>query len=236
MIEAQGGDGRVVDRPSILPRAPVWEPLVADRDGVVAAFRAEEIGLASVALGAEPASARAIRSTRPSVSWCVGSATGCDPGSPSAEFHARDPDAAAAAARGSSPRWTSPRIPSAAAHPRMDVSLGGFTIVGVGWPSTCWRRCSSGWPYASTRASGHGATRRSDPAAVGSDHTRPEGLVRTVRRRVRAGPDRAAVGGPGPDDAGRLRESPRRSTRATSAGTPGTWSSPRSRVRSRPSC
>src|SRR5919108_4219282 len=53
MVRAQGGDPRVVDEPeAVLPTAPVREPLVADRDGVLASVDAEAIGLASVALGA----------------------------------------------------------------------------------------------------------------------------------------------------------------------------------------
>src|SRR5919106_3276724 len=53
MVGAQGGDPRVADDPwAVLPKAPMREPLLADRDGVLAAVRAEEIGLAAVALGA----------------------------------------------------------------------------------------------------------------------------------------------------------------------------------------
>jgi len=53
MVEAQGGDPRVVDDPAgILPRAPVVEPLIADRSGTLAAVDALEIGLASSVLGA----------------------------------------------------------------------------------------------------------------------------------------------------------------------------------------
>jgi pyrimidine-nucleoside phosphorylase len=53
MIEAQGGDPRVVDDPGgVLPRAPVILPLTADRSGTLAAVRAEDLGLASGALGA----------------------------------------------------------------------------------------------------------------------------------------------------------------------------------------
>jgi pyrimidine-nucleoside phosphorylase len=53
MVQAQGGDPRVVDDPDgVLPRAPVIRPLLADGDGVLAATEAEEIGLASGALGA----------------------------------------------------------------------------------------------------------------------------------------------------------------------------------------
>lgn len=53
MIEAQGGDARVVDDPvAILPRAPVLMPLVADRSGFLAAVDAEALGRASADLGA----------------------------------------------------------------------------------------------------------------------------------------------------------------------------------------
>jgi len=53
MVEAQGGDPRVVDDPTaVLPRAPLVRPIEAVRDGVLAAVDAERLGLASGALGA----------------------------------------------------------------------------------------------------------------------------------------------------------------------------------------
>ena len=53
MVEAQGGDPRVVDDPEgMLPRAPVRLPIEADRTGTLAAVDAEALGLASGALGA----------------------------------------------------------------------------------------------------------------------------------------------------------------------------------------
>jgi pyrimidine-nucleoside phosphorylase len=53
MVQAQGGDPRVVDDPAgVLPRAPVVVPLLADRAGVVAAVAADRVGVASGALGA----------------------------------------------------------------------------------------------------------------------------------------------------------------------------------------
>jgi pyrimidine-nucleoside phosphorylase len=53
MVEAQGGDPRVADDPdAVLPRAPVVEPLEADRAGTLSAVDAEAIGRASAALGA----------------------------------------------------------------------------------------------------------------------------------------------------------------------------------------
>jgi thymidine phosphorylase len=53
MVEAQGGDPRVVDDPAgTLPVAPVVVPIEAARAGTITAIAAEEIGLASGALGA----------------------------------------------------------------------------------------------------------------------------------------------------------------------------------------
>ena len=53
MVEAQGGDPRVADDPeAVLPRAPVIEPIEADRSGTLAAVDAEAIGRASATLGA----------------------------------------------------------------------------------------------------------------------------------------------------------------------------------------
>jgi thymidine phosphorylase len=53
MVEAQGGDPRVCDDPrAVLPAAPVVTPLRADRAGYLVEVEAEEIGRASVDLGA----------------------------------------------------------------------------------------------------------------------------------------------------------------------------------------
>jgi pyrimidine-nucleoside phosphorylase len=53
MVEAQGGDPRVVDDPGqVLPRAPVVMPIPAERSGYLQAVDAEAIGRAAVALGA----------------------------------------------------------------------------------------------------------------------------------------------------------------------------------------
>jgi pyrimidine-nucleoside phosphorylase len=53
MVEAQGGDPRVVDDPDgVLPRAPVVVPIESDRDGWLAAVEAEDLGRASSDLGA----------------------------------------------------------------------------------------------------------------------------------------------------------------------------------------
>ena len=53
MIQAQGGDPRVVDEPEqVLPSAPVRRPITAERAGTLAAVDAEGLGRASGDLGA----------------------------------------------------------------------------------------------------------------------------------------------------------------------------------------
>jgi pyrimidine-nucleoside phosphorylase len=53
MVEAQGGDPRVVDEPGdVLPEAPVVVPVTADLAGFLAVVDAEAIGRAAVSLGA----------------------------------------------------------------------------------------------------------------------------------------------------------------------------------------
>jgi pyrimidine-nucleoside phosphorylase len=53
MVEAQGGDPRVVDDPSgVLPAAPVVVPIEAVEAGTITAIATEDIGLASGVLGA----------------------------------------------------------------------------------------------------------------------------------------------------------------------------------------
>lgn len=51
MITAQGGDGRVLDDPTLLPQAAYVEPVVAAADGTVAAIHTGAIGWATVKLG-----------------------------------------------------------------------------------------------------------------------------------------------------------------------------------------
>jgi pyrimidine-nucleoside phosphorylase len=100
MVQAQGGDPRVVDDPEgVLPAAPVREPLLADRSGTVAAFEAEEIGLASVDLGA--GRLRKGDPIDPAVGIVVHPKIGdrLEAGTPIGEVHARDREAAAEAGR-----------------------------------------------------------------------------------------------------------------------------------------
>ncbi len=51
IIEAQGGDPRVVDDPGVMPEAPECEVFAAPRGGVVAEVRPREIGHGIIALG-----------------------------------------------------------------------------------------------------------------------------------------------------------------------------------------
>jgi pyrimidine-nucleoside phosphorylase len=51
LVVAQGGDGRQVDDPGLLPQAPVVEPLLAPRSGTIAAMDTGAIGWATVGLG-----------------------------------------------------------------------------------------------------------------------------------------------------------------------------------------
>ncbi|HLX57184.1 MAG TPA: thymidine phosphorylase [Ktedonobacteraceae bacterium] len=52
VIAAQGGDARLIERPELLPTAPVRVMLTAPRSGYIAAIEAEQVGLASMRLGA----------------------------------------------------------------------------------------------------------------------------------------------------------------------------------------
>jgi thymidine phosphorylase len=51
-VEAQGGDPRIVEDPSLLPRAPVCEEVVAEREGWLKAVDTEAVGQAAAAVGA----------------------------------------------------------------------------------------------------------------------------------------------------------------------------------------
>ena len=52
VIEAQGGDPKVVDDPSRLPQPRCWREVRAPRSGTLTVLDAGEIGLAAVELGA----------------------------------------------------------------------------------------------------------------------------------------------------------------------------------------
>jgi pyrimidine-nucleoside phosphorylase len=99
MVEAQGGDPRVVDDPwSVLTRAPVVVPLNAWTAGTLSQVDAEEIGRAAADLGA----GRKAKGdpVDPSVGIVLRVKIGdpIDPTEPLGEIHARDRDQAARAA------------------------------------------------------------------------------------------------------------------------------------------
>jgi pyrimidine-nucleoside phosphorylase len=52
VIEAQGGNPEQIERPELLPKAPVRTMLLAPQSGYIASIEAEQIGLASMRLGA----------------------------------------------------------------------------------------------------------------------------------------------------------------------------------------
>ena len=52
IVEAQGGDPRIIDNPRRLPTAPSVEPVTATRSGYLTAVDAELIGRATKVLGA----------------------------------------------------------------------------------------------------------------------------------------------------------------------------------------
>ncbi len=99
MVRAQGGDPHVVDDPwAILPRASVVRPIVADRSGTLVTTDAEEIGRASVALGA--GRVRKGDPIDPSAGIVMRAKIGdrLSRGEPIGEVHAHDEDGAEAAA------------------------------------------------------------------------------------------------------------------------------------------
>jgi len=100
MVEAQGGDPKVVDDPrAVLPRAAVTVPIRAERTGYLGSVDAESIGRASVALGA--GRVKKGDPVDPAVGIVLIPKVGdrIEEGQEIGEIHARDEDAAAEAAR-----------------------------------------------------------------------------------------------------------------------------------------
>ena len=52
VIAAQGGDARQIEQPDLLPSAPVHSMLISPRSGYIAGIQSEQMGLASMRLGA----------------------------------------------------------------------------------------------------------------------------------------------------------------------------------------
>jgi pyrimidine-nucleoside phosphorylase len=88
MVEAQGGDPRVVDRPARLPRAAVVEPVTAEAAGVVSRVEPRAVGHAIVELGG--GRARTDDRIDPAVGFRIFAKPGdpVSPGAPLAEIHA----------------------------------------------------------------------------------------------------------------------------------------------------
>jgi len=100
LVERQDGDPRVVERPDLLPAAPLVEPVPAPRPGWVHAVDAREVGLAAVGLGA--GRAKMGEEIDPAVGFEVLARPGdrVEEGEPLFRVHARDGgDAARAAER-----------------------------------------------------------------------------------------------------------------------------------------
>ena len=98
LVEAQGGDVRVIDDPALLPRAPVTRAVRAERAGVVEVMDTRALGEAAVGLGAGRRSLSA--EIDPAVGMMVPVKPGEDvaAGDLLAEIHARDEGSAARAA------------------------------------------------------------------------------------------------------------------------------------------
>lgn len=96
VVEAQGGDPRVVDEPDRLPRAPVVVKVKADRAGHVHRIDALELGLTGVALGA--GRTRADQAVDPAVGIVLAKVRGdrVAEGDVLAELHLRDRSSAKA--------------------------------------------------------------------------------------------------------------------------------------------
>jgi pyrimidine-nucleoside phosphorylase len=99
MVEAQGGDPRVVDDPDgVLPSAPVRREVPAPRDGWLAAVDAEAVGRAAMTLGAGRVRKGDAVDPAVGVEFFPKVGDGIRAGDVVARVHARDQDAAAAAA------------------------------------------------------------------------------------------------------------------------------------------
>jgi pyrimidine-nucleoside phosphorylase len=95
VVAAQGGDVAQIDDPARLPQAPVREMFVAPRAGYIAAIDAEQVGRASVHLGA--GRARKGEAIDPAVGFVLQAKVGdrVEDGQPLVEIHARSQGAAA---------------------------------------------------------------------------------------------------------------------------------------------
>ena len=92
IVEAQGGDARVIDDPSVLAKAPVVADFVAGRDGFVTAITPRTVGHGVIALGGGRTTME--DEIDPAVGFVIGAPTGSrvQRGDVLATIHARDDD------------------------------------------------------------------------------------------------------------------------------------------------
>jgi pyrimidine-nucleoside phosphorylase len=112
MVEAQGGDPRVIDDPAeVLPRAAVTVPIEPDVAGYLAAVDAEAVGRTAVALGA--GRLRKGDPIDPAVGIVLRAKVGdrLEPSQPIGEVHARDEKIAGAAIAAVNAALTSSETP-----------------------------------------------------------------------------------------------------------------------------
>jgi pyrimidine-nucleoside phosphorylase len=95
VIEEQGGNPRQIERPDLLPTAPVRVLLPAPRGGYIAAIEAEKIGLASMQLGAGRFQKGDAIDHRTGFVFRARIGDHLAPGDPLVEIHARDEHEAA---------------------------------------------------------------------------------------------------------------------------------------------
>lgn len=97
MVEAQGGNPRIVDDPSVLPQADVIEIFAASREGVVSRIEPRRIGRAIIELGG--GRQQVDDTVDPAVGFVITAKPGdrVRAGEPLASIHARTDDAARAA-------------------------------------------------------------------------------------------------------------------------------------------
>ena len=95
VIEAQGGNPRQIERPELLPAAPVRVMLRAPRGGYIAAIEAEKIGIASMHLGAGRFQKGGAIDHRTGFVLQAKVGDRLAPGDPLVEIHARSEDEAA---------------------------------------------------------------------------------------------------------------------------------------------
>jgi pyrimidine-nucleoside phosphorylase len=91
MVTAQGGDGRQLDNPDLLPKAQLVEPIAAPQTGTVAGMDTMAIGWAAVHLGG----GRLVKTDKidPAVGFILRAKVGnrFETGQPIGEIHANDP-------------------------------------------------------------------------------------------------------------------------------------------------